>query len=143
MLILSGIPSPAQHIAREEQLTFLLRTVRFESNDMEKQRDLDEMLQLTFTCSEKARLDFGPPATKDFLARLAFACCSRWGLVIEMLVEALTHGQQNGDEVCAKDHFDHAYPQINSEPAGYSPFSMSGYRDGFDHARMMELFSRT
>ncbi|WP_323767326.1 AAA family ATPase [Marinovum sp.] len=143
MLILSGVPSLAQHIAREEQLAFLLRTVRFENIDMGKQRDVDEMLQLTFTYAEKAGLDFDPLATKDFFERLAFSCCNRWGLVIEMLIEALTHGQQNGDEVCTKDHFEHAYAQIYSAPPGYSPFSMSEYRDGFDHARMMELVSRT
>ncbi|MFG6660753.1 ATP-binding protein [Sulfitobacter sp. 915] len=143
MLILSGIPSLAQHIAREEQLSFLLRTVRFESIDMGQQRDLDEMLQLTFTYAEKAGLDFGPLATQDFLERLAFACCKRWGLVIEMLIEAVTHGQQNGDQVCAIEHFEHAYAQIYSAPPGYSPFTMPDYRDGFDHARMMELLGRT
>ncbi|MFG6621189.1 hypothetical protein ACGYK3_16905 [Sulfitobacter sp. 1A05707] len=93
--------------------------------------------------AEKAGLDFGPLATQDFLERLAFACCKRWGLVIEMLIEAVTHGQQNGDQVCAIEHFEHAYAQIYSAPPGYSPFTMPDYRDGFDHARMMELLGRT
>lgn len=143
MLILSGVPSLAQHIAREEQLSFLLKTVRFESIDMGKQRDLDEMLHLTFTYAEKAGIDFAPLETKDFLERLAFACCNRWGLVIEMLIEAFAHGQLIGDKVCTMDHFEHAYAQIYSTPPGYSPFVMPNYRDGFDHPRMMELLGRT
>ena len=133
----------AQEVAREEQLSFLLRTVRFESIDMEKQGDLDEMLQLTFTYAERAGLDFEPLGTKDFLERLAFACCNRWGLVIEMLIEAFTYAQLNGDEVCAIDHFEHAYAKAYSAPLGYSPFTMPDYRDGFDHERMMELLLRT
>ncbi|MDD9741683.1 hypothetical protein PVW47_18005, partial [Marinovum sp. SP66] len=70
-------------------------------------------------------------------------CCNRWGLVIEMLIEAFTYAQLNGDEVCAIDHFEHAYAKAYSAPLGYSPFTMPDYRDGFDHERMMELLLRT
>jgi len=60
MLILSGIPSLAAHVAKEEQLVRLLRTVHFATIDLTRQKDVDEMLNLTFVYAEKAGLDFGP-----------------------------------------------------------------------------------
>lgn len=48
MLVLSEIPSLAAHVAKEEQLFRLLRTVHFEKIDLTRQEDLDEMLNLTF-----------------------------------------------------------------------------------------------
>ena len=76
--------------------------------------------------------NFEPLATTDFLERFAFACCDRWGLVIEMLIEAFTHCRIVGDKVCSVEHFSHAYAQIYSTPLGYSPFTMPNYRDSFE-----------
>lgn len=73
----SGKPGAVQ-----EQLFRLLRTVSFEEIDLTRPNDLDEMTQLTYAYARKADVDFGPLATQDFLERLAFACCHRWGLVI-------------------------------------------------------------
>lgn len=143
MLILSGIPSLAAHVAKEEQLVRLLRTVRFENIDLTRQADMDEMVQLTFTYAEKAGLDFDPLATRDFLERLAFACCDRWGLVIEMLIEAFTHCQIQGEKICSTEHFSHAYAKTYSTPIGYSPFSMPNYRDSFDQDKLMQILKRT
>jgi hypothetical protein len=54
------------------------------------------MTQLTYAYARKADVDFGPLATQDFLERLAFACCHRWGLVIEMLIDAYMHCRMLG-----------------------------------------------
>lgn len=143
MLILSGIPSLAAHVAKEEQLARLLRTVHFEEIDLSRESDLNELLQLTYSYADKAGLDFGPLATRDFLERLAFACYGRWGLVIEMLIEAFTHCQIVGEKVCAVDHFSYAYAATYTTPIGYSPFTMENYRDSFDQERLIELLSRT
>lgn len=143
MLILSGVPSLATHIAKEEQLARLLRTVRFEDIDLSRQTDMDELLQLTFSYAEKAGLDFDPLATTDFLERFAFACCNRWGLVIEMLIEAFTHCQIVGERACSVEHFSHAYARIYSTSIGYSPFTMSNYRDSFQPEKLMEVLKRT
>ncbi|SEP13393.1 AAA domain-containing protein [Salinihabitans flavidus] len=143
MLILSGIPSLATHVAKEEQLSRLLRTVRFQEIDLSCPADKDEMLQLTFSYAEQAGLDFTPLATEDFLERLAFTCCNRWGLVIEMLIEAFTRAKFLKEEVCTKDHFSYAYAKTYSTPVGYSPFTMPNYQDGFDQARLIEVLKRT
>ena len=143
MLILAGVPVLATHVAKEEQLARLLRTVRFEAIDLSREMDLDELLQMLFRYAEKAGLDFGPMATRDFLDRLVFSCCDRWGLVIEILREAFTHAQIVGDKVCKVDHFSHAFAQTYSVPNGYSPFTMPNYRDSFDHATLMKILKKT
>lgn len=143
MLILSGIPSLAMHIAKEEQLAKLLRTVHFENIDVTQQTDMDELLQLTFSYAEKVGLDIGSLATRDFLERLSFASCDRWGLVIEMLIEALTQCQIDGDSTCSTEHFSHAYSRIYSTPIGYSPFTIPNYRESFDQDKLMDILKRT
>ncbi|MER2508988.1 MAG: ATP-binding protein [Amaricoccus sp.] len=143
MLILSGIPSLATHVAKEEQLFRLLRTVSFEELDLTRPSDFEEMMQLTFSYAKKADVDFGPLATEDFLKRLAFACCHRWGLVIEMLIDAYTHCRMLGESVCSVDHFSHAFAEIYSTPMGYSPFTMPNYRDSFDPGKLAEILERT
>jgi hypothetical protein len=142
MLILSGIPSLAAYVAKEEQLSRLLRTVRFDAIDPSKQTDMDELLQLTFSYAEKAGVDFSPLATNEFLERLAFACCDRWGLVIEMLIEAFTNCRVAGEKFCSIENFSHAYAKTYSTPLGYSPFTMSNYRDSFDQDKLMEALNR-
>ncbi len=62
MLILSGVPSLATHVAKEEQLARLLRTVRFEDIDLSREADMDELLHLTYSYAKKAGLDFEPLA---------------------------------------------------------------------------------
>ena len=143
MLILSGIPSLATHVGKEEQLARLLRTVRVADIDLTRQADMDELVHLAFSYAEKAGLDFDPVANQDFLERLAFACCNRWGLVIEMLIDAFTHAQTQGDKVCKADHFSHAFAETYSVPNGYSPFTMPNYRDSFDHATLMKMLKKT
>jgi hypothetical protein len=143
MLILSGIPSLATHVAKEEQLFRLLRTVSFEEIDLTRQNDFDEMMQLTYAYAKKADVDFRPLAERDFLDRLAFACCNRWGLVIEMLIEAYTHCRMLGESVCSVDHFSHAFAEIYSTPPGYSPFTMPNYRESFDPGTLAKILERT
>ena len=142
MLILSGVPSLATHIAKEEQLTRLLRVVHFKLIDLTQQADMDEMVQLTFSYAEKAGLDFEPLATTDFIERLAFTCCDRWGLVIEMLIEAFTSAVVEGETVCSVDHFTRAYATLYGGAAGYSPLTAPNYRDNFDQQVLFDMFDR-
>jgi hypothetical protein len=101
------------------------------------------MLNLTFAYAKKANVDFGPLGTQDFLERLAFACCDRWGLVIEMLIEAFTHCRMLNESVCSIEHFSHAYAEIYSTRVGYSPFAMPNYRESFDPSKLAEILERT
>nr|WP_309504524.1 ATP-binding protein [uncultured Roseovarius sp.] len=142
MLILSGIPGLALQIAKEEQLAFLLRTVRFERIDLERLSDLEELIQLVYCYADKAKVDVAPLATRDFLERLAFAGCDRWGLVIELIIEAFTLCQLEGDDVCSKDRFSQAFAEQYSTPIGYSPFTMPNYQDSFDHKSLLKALEK-
>lgn len=106
MLILSGVPELAQHIQKEKateerrQLRFLLRPVYFDLIDLN--RDFAELNGLAYSYADKAGVDFDELSNADFFRRLAFACAYRWGLVIEMLIEAfvacLLAGGGKGDD---------------------------------------------
>lgn len=143
MLIFSGIPSLSTHIKKEEQLDRLLRTVSFEGIDLNNEADMEEMLQLIFSYSEKAKLDVNSFATDEFPDRLAFAACQRWGLVIELLIEAFGLVAHAGDKVCTIDHFSKAFSNISGLPEGYSPFTMPDYQNNFDQAKLMEAYEAT
>jgi len=142
ILVLSGIPRLADHIATYEQLYHLLTTIHFRPVDLTQQEDMDEMVQLTFSYAEKAGLDFEPLATTDFIERLAFTCCDRWGLVIEMLIEAFTSTVVDGETVCSVDHFTRAYATLYGGNAGYSPLTAPNYRDSFDQQVLFDMFER-
>ncbi len=143
MLILSGIPSLAKQVAKEEQLAFLLRTVRFECINIDRHADMEELVQLINSYADKAGLDVSPLETRDFLERLAFAGCYRWGLVIELLIEAFILCQVAREDVCSKDKFSEAFAKKYSTAIGYSPFTVSDYRDCFDHDTLLEALKRS
>lgn len=143
MLIFSGVPSLAKQIAKEEQLNLLLRTVSFDGIDLSRSADMDELIHLVFSYSEKAGLEFDDFEMEDFLARLAFAACQRWGLVIELLIEAFSLALLNGDNICKIDHFSEAFSIISGAPRGYSPFTMPNYQENFDQDKLFELYEKT
>jgi len=143
MLIFSEIPSLATHIKKEEQLDRLLRTVSFEGIDLSQSADMEELLHLVFSYGDKAGLDVDNLATEDFLRRLTFAACHRWGLVIEVLIEAFSLAAFTPDKVCLIDHFSEAFAKISGFPVGYSPFTMPNYEDNFDQAKMLDAYERT
>lgn len=143
MLIFSGIPSLATHIKKEEQLDRLLRTVSFAGIDLFQTADMEELLHLVFSYGDKAGLEVDDLATEDFLHRLAFAACHRWGLVIELLIEAFILAAFTSDKVCVIEHFSEAFSEISNFPVGYSPFTLPNYEDHFDQAKMLEMIEKT
>lgn len=132
----------ATRIAKEEQLAFLLRTVRFEGINLDRTTDMEELTHLIFSYADKAGVDFQSLATKDFLERLAFACCQRWGLVIELLIETFTLCKIVGEEVCTKKRFSEAFAKKYSTAEGYSPFTIPDYREYFDQDVLIEALKR-
>ena len=143
MLIFSGVPSLAPHIRKEEQLAKLLRTVKFDGIDLSQKADMDQLIHLVFSYGDKAKLEFDDFEMEDFLARLTFAACQRWGLVIELLIEAFSLALLNGDKVCKIDHFSKAFSQISGAPLGYSPFTMPNYQTNFDQDKLFEVYEKT
>jgi hypothetical protein len=143
MLILSGVPNLADHLRQEEQLTRLLRIVSFEGIDLSRKADTDELIHLVFSYGDKAGLEFDNFEIEDFLSRLAFAACERWGLVIELLIEAFSIALLNREKICKTDHFSEAFSKISGAPLGYSPFTMPNYQENFDQDKMFELYEKT
>lgn len=143
MLLFSGIPSLAAHIKKEEQLDLLLRTVSFEGIDLSRDKDKEELIHLVFSYADKVNLEFDDFEMEDFLARLAFAACHRWGLAIELLIEAFSLAVLSGDKVCKIDHFSKAFSEISGAPVGYSPFTMPDYREHFDSDRMFDMYEKS
>jgi hypothetical protein len=88
MLILSGVDSLVHHITSEEQLAYLMRPVSFTEIAMHHPDDLAELVSLCHAYADKAGLDFSGLNTRDFYERLTCACANRWGLVIELLIDA-------------------------------------------------------
>lgn len=143
MLIFSGIPSLATQIKKEEQLDRLLRAVRFDGIDLSRSADKDELVHLLFSYADKAGLEIEDLATEDFLERLSFAACLRWGLVIELLIEAFCLAAFSSDKTCTIDHFSESFSKISGFPKGYSPFTLKNYRDNFDPAKILEMIEKT
>ena len=143
MLIFSGIPSLAAHIKREEQLDRLLRTVSFDGINLSEDADREEMLHLVFSYADKAGLKVEDLVTDDFLERLDFAACHRWGLVIEILIEAFSLAALTSSNVCRIDHFSKSFSEISGMAEGYSPFTMPNYHNHFDQGKMLEMIEKS
>lgn len=101
------------------------------------------MGHLVFSYGDKASVQIEDLVTEDFLKRLSFAACHRWGLVIELLIEALSLSAFSADKVCQIDHFSAAFSQKSGFPLGYSPFTMSNYEDIFDQEKMRQMYEKT
>ncbi len=80
--------------------------------------------------------------SKDFMERLAFACCGRWALVIEILIAAFTHCRIVGEKVFSIQIISLAHAITYWGPLGYSPFSMLNYRNSLDQDKHMEALDR-
>lgn len=147
VLILSGVPELARHIEKDRptedrrQLRFLLTPIHFEMINMAE--DVDELNSMAFSFADKAGVEFDGLSNLDFLARLSHGCAYRWGLVIEMLIEAFKLCVLSGETVVKVEHFVEAFAEIYGLPVGFSPFTMPDYRDSFDPENLMELLDRT
>lgn len=111
-------------------------------NEIDIDRDLNELNRLAFAFADKAGLEFGPLSNDDFLRRLDFACTNRWGLVIELLIEAFIVARRDGAGICTTDHFDEAFALTYGTPAGFSPFTLGDYQSGFDKENLFALLDR-
>lgn len=149
ILILSGVPSLKTHIetdqASEErkQLRFLMTPVHFELIRPRAPEDIHELNMLAYTYADKAGIDFDPLSNGDFFGRLSHACAYRWGLVIEMMIEAFTICRVAGETTISIDHFAEAFSRIHGIPPGFSPFTVDDYLESFDPDNLMSLIDHT
>ncbi|WP_112311553.1 ATP-binding protein [Pseudogemmobacter bohemicus] len=146
MLVLSGVPDLARHIEKDRptedrrQLRFLMTPVHFEMINPDE--DIEEINTLAYSYADKAGVNFDGLSEPDFLERLIHGCAYRWGLVIEMLIEAFTISAMAGGKVATREHFVKAFAQIYGLPEGYSPFTLPDFRESVDPEKLMEMLDR-
>ncbi len=146
ILILSGVPNLAKHIEKEKptedrrQLRFLLTPIHFEM--INPSRDITEVNAMAYSYAGKAGVSFDDLSTMDFLQRLIHAGAYRWGLVIEMLLLALTICVEAEEDAVSIYHFVTAFSRIYGLPPEYSPFIMPDYKESFDENKLVEILDR-
>lgn len=125
MLILSGVDSLVHHVTSEEQLAYLLRPVSFSEIGLQRQDDLGEMVSLCHA----AGLDFSNLYTRDFYERLSCTCANRWGLVIELLIDAFVIALSRSASAPNAQHFCLAFAHRTGLREGQSQYdeSCTGY----------------
>jgi hypothetical protein len=139
-LILSGVPVLASYVNPYTQLKELLNPVHFDM--IGGQNDIEEMNSLCFAYADAAAINFETLATKDFYDRLAFTCGNRWGLVIELVIEALTLCKMDDRSEISISCFEMAFSERSGIPLGFSPFTVDDYRDSFSEAKLLELLTQ-
>ncbi|WP_406735757.1 ATP-binding protein [Thioclava sp. GXIMD4215] len=145
MLILSGVPVLASHVNAEEQIAHLLSHIHFDKiilgrfADPTRDPDMIELNKLVYTYADRADIDVDDLVDFDFLQRLDFACASRWGLVIELLIRAFGLCRLQGQKTATVEMFSEAYAQNSRLPQGLCPFTAPDYQNMIDGGKLMEM----
>ena len=140
MLILSGVESLARHITQEEQLAYLLRPLAFSEISMANKGDQSELHTLCHAYAQKAELDLGGLPSHDFYNRLAIAGAFRWGLVIELLIDACILALSKGRAELSVSEFCQAFTDATGLRPGYSPFLIDDYEVLFEAKKIFALW---
>lgn len=146
VLILSGVPALGAHIEMDEpgedrmQLRFLLKGLHFDLIDFK--RDLGELNSMAFCYADKAKIDFSPMVDEEFYLRLSHAAGYRWGIVIELLIAALTACLVEKAEELSIKHFELAFENIYGMTKGFTPFTHPDFLNAFDAEKLIELLDR-
>ena len=92
--------------------------------------------------ADKAGLDFTGLNTRDFYERLTCACADRWGLVIELLIDAFVIALDNGATEPGPLHFCLAFTRRTGLREGFSPFSIDSYEKLFEARKIFEIWEK-
>ena len=98
--------------------------------------------QLGFALADSVGLDFEPLSTEDFLERLNFASFSRWGLAIELFIEAFVECTLNGRTTVEISDFVDSFAGASGIPKAMSPFTAPDYEEILDSATLLELLGK-
>lgn len=149
ILFMSGVPALGTYVHAEEQLSHLLTPVHFSEirlgrkADPAKDPDMNELNKLVYAYADLADIHVDGVVDVDFLERLDFACFSRWGLVIEVLVRTFALCRLRGKNAATIELFAEGYGQHSNLPAGLSPFTAPDYRDILDRSKLLDLLHST
>lgn len=140
MLILSGVPVLSTYIHSEEKLSKLLRPVTFDLIHIDK--DIQELMGVAYSYADLAGVNFDPLSSVDFFQRLSFSCADRWGLAIELIINAVTECGVNGERDISIYYFAKAYSRTYETEPGCSPFIIENYRQSFDQGNVVEFLKK-
>lgn len=103
-LVLSGHPDIATMLSRDEQVWRRTRHVVFEDLTLERDAGLARRL-ISVYGAEKASLAVGGLADDEFVARLLHAAIFRFGIVIELIQDAIWHALLHDADTLGVEHF--------------------------------------
>lgn len=107
-LILSGLPGIATMLSGDGQIWRRTRHVTFEDLALERDAPLVRRV-VSFYGSEKAALSIENLADDEFIARLLHAAIYRFGIVIELVQDAIRHALLSGSDALGVEHFAAAF----------------------------------
>ncbi|MFC0281058.1 ATP-binding protein [Falsigemmobacter intermedius] len=146
ILILSGVPVLGEHIEMEErgedrlQLRYLLKAIHFDLINFK--RDREALIKLVFTYAKKANIDFQPLCDPKFFHRLGHAAGYRWGIVIELLIAALTACLVEKEKEISIKHFEQAFNEVYGMTTGFTPFTLPDFLHAFDAEKLIDQLDR-
>ncbi|HEY9037875.1 MAG TPA: TniB family NTP-binding protein [Roseovarius sp.] len=139
MLLLSGVPDLTKFVQPYEQLSNLLRPVHFD--EINFKRDMQQLNSLMFAFADKGNVEIEELSTPDFLARLDHACAHRWGLVIELVIDALIRCRLEGRAQISVNDFVEEFASKTGIPNKFSPFTAPDFREVFDASKILDLMT--
>lgn len=137
MLILSGVPELADYVQREPQLDRLMTRITFGEIDLESTPErpaadyevLNEIVG-SYAISAGIEVDAGL-LTGDFLHRLATAGAFRWGLVIEIVVDAVANAVTRTSGILDRSDFVATWCEKTQMNELATPFTHDSYASVF------------
>ncbi|MXQ12353.1 ATP-binding protein [Microvirga makkahensis] len=124
-LILSGLPEIGRFFADDEQVWRRSRHVVLNDLTLEADAELVRRL-ITDYGKEKAKLSVNEVNGDPFIARLLHAALGRFGIVIEVIQDAIREALMGGANSLQIKHFEAAYSARTGCPADANVFTASG-----------------
>lgn len=91
----------------------------------------------------KSGIDFPEKlSTPDFAKRLAFCCANRWGLLTELVIDALKIAHFNDAAAVDTEHFCRSFTDRTGCATGYSPVSIEYHEEAFDTQKILDMVRR-
>lgn len=137
MLILSGVPELGGYVQREPQLVRLMTRIEFQEIDLSSApghpaQDYETLNEIVGSYAISAGLDVDADLpTGDFLHRLATAGTFRWGLVIDMVVDAVALAVARGEGSLERLDFVEAWCDKAGMNELATPFTHDSYERMF------------
>ncbi|GGH63766.1 AAA family ATPase [Frigidibacter albus] len=138
MLILTGVPELAGQVKREPQLFRLINHVNFE--DITPPDDYRIVHEMVSSYAIHARIELDADLTSfDFYDRLATAGAFRWGLVIQLTINAILEAAAQGATTLSREHFIKVWAMKTDVNEVAGPFLHPGYTTMFRKDRPFQV----